>query len=230
MPFPVPGFALMKRVMFVTIGHSPRSDIVPEMLRHIRAPLEAHESGVLDGLDEQGIAGMQASDGAACLVSRLRDGREVVLDRAAVEARLGTLLDEIDRKKFDLIVLLCSGHFRPFRLLTPFIEPQHVVDHFAQGLAYGTGRIGVMLPHRRQVADFPAIPGIETAFDVVSPYERDGEARFLSAGHALRETGFIVMHCMGYTEAMRESVMQEARRPVLLARRLASAAIDLMLF
>ena len=223
------GCAMTKRVMFVTIGQSPRPDIVPEMVACLSTPLEAHEQGALDGLDEKEIAAMAAHDGAACLVSRLRDGSEVVLDRASVEARLGTLLAGIDRAGFDLIVLLCSGHFRRFRLATPFIEPQHVVDHFAQGLAYGAVRIGVMLPHRRQVADFPAIPGIEAAFDVVSPYTRDAEARFHAAGRALRETGMIVMHCMGYTEAMRGAVMQEAKQPVLLARRLTCAAIDLML-
>jgi len=35
----------------------------------------------------------------------------------------------------------------------------------------------------------------------------------------------IVMHCMGYTEAMRRTVADVSRRPVLLARRLVAAAV-----
>lgn len=220
---------MAKRAMFVTIGHAPRPDIVPEMLAWVRTPLEVAERGALDGLGEDAIAGMRAEDGASCLVSRLSDGREVVLDRAAVEARLQAVLGEIDRGGFDLIVLLCSGHFGRFHLRTPFIEPQHVVDHFAQGLAYGTERLGVLLPHRQQVEEFPQIPGVQTEFGAISPYQGESEARFREAGAALADTGLIVMHCMGYTEAMRRLVKQAAARPVLLTRELTAHAIDLLL-
>ncbi|MGH7067683.1 MAG: AroM family protein [Acetobacteraceae bacterium] len=218
-----------KRAMFVTIGQSPRPDIMPELLAAARTPLGAEECGVLDGLDEREIAGMSVRNGAALLVSRLRDGQEVVLDHRAVESRLVTLLGELDRSGYDLIVLLCSGRFRKFALVTPFIEPEHVLDHFAQGLAYGAQRIGVMLPHREQIADFSPLPGLAARFDVVSPYAGAGEERFRAAGRALKDTGLIVMHCMGYTEAMRRSVMKEAKRPVLLPRRVVAHAIDLIL-
>lgn len=215
--------------MFVTIGHSPRPDIVPELVSAVRTALTPHEIGVLDGLDEQQIAGMSAGSKSACLVTRLRDGRAVVLDRTAVEDRLEALLGEIDRQKFDLIVPLCGGHFRQFRLETPFIEPEHVVNFFPQGLAYGMQQVGILLPHRQQIADYPPFSSVAEKFAVVSPYEEDREAKFRAAGAALGDTGLIVMNCMGYTEAMRRNVADAAKRPVLLLRRLTAHAIDLML-
>jgi AroM protein len=33
------------------------------------------------------------------------------------------------------------------------------------------------------------------------------------------------MHCMGYTDAMRQTVASVSKRPVLLARRLVAAAV-----
>jgi hypothetical protein len=33
------------------------------------------------------------------------------------------------------------------------------------------------------------------------------------------------MHCMGYTEAMRQTVAEVSKRPVLLARRLVATAV-----
>jgi len=38
-----------------------------------------------------------------------------------------------------------------------------------------------------------------------------------------------VMHCIGYSEAMRQVVKQAAARPVLVSRRLVAHAIDLVL-
>ena len=39
----------------------------------------------------------------------------------------------------------------------------------------------------------------------------------------------ILMHCIGYTEAMRQEVTQASGRPVLLSRRIIAHAIDLLL-
>jgi protein AroM len=216
-------------VAFLTIGQSPRTDLVPEMLGGTRTPIEAVERGVLDGLDDEEVAALAPVPDKPCLVSRLRDGREVILGRQAIERRLGTVLVELDGMGFDLIVLLCTGRFGMFGLTTPFIEPQHTVDHFVQGLAYGRDRIGVLLPHPQQIADFHGIPGLSPHFAAASPYVADSEAQLDAAAAELSESGMIVMHCMGYSEAMRRRVAAAARCPVLLSRKLVAHAIDMIL-
>jgi protein AroM len=55
-----------------------------------------------------------------------------------------------------------------------------------------------------------------------SPYI---SGRLEKAAKELRGTDIIVMHCMGYSEAMRETVAKVSGRPVLLARRLVAAAV-----
>ena len=220
---------MRKRVAFVTIGQSPRSDMVPQMLAEIRTPVDAIERGALDGLGEAEIAATGPRPGDEQLVSRLRDGREVLLGKPALEARLRVILAELDAQGFDLIVLLCTGRFEPFRLRTPFIEPQHTVDHFVQGLAYGVDELGVLLPVAKQAEDFHGIPGLRPKFAIASPYAPDAGPGLAAAGAALADTGLIVMHCMGYSEPMRQEVRRHAGRPVLLARRLVGQAIDLMI-
>ncbi len=220
---------MAKRAAFVTIGQSPRSDLVPELLTNVRTPLAASEFGVLDAMSDAEIASIAPGPGEGCLVSCLRDGREVILAKPAIEERLRVLLAALDRERFDLIVLLCTGAFGAFRLRTPFIEPQHSVDHFVRGLAYGVERIGVLLPNEQQIGTFHGIPGLHPSFAAASPYIADGGAGLRSAGAALADTGLIVMHCMGFSEAMRRHVMQAAQCPVLLSRRLVALAIDLRL-
>ena len=217
------------RVAFVTIGQSPRSDVMPDILAATRTPFEVTERGALDGLDDAAIADLAPRPGEERLVSRLRDGREVMLGKPAIDRRLHAILAELDEGGFDLLVLLCTGQFTRFTLRTPFIEPQHTVDHFVQGLAYGAERIGILLPNAAQIDEFHGIPGIAIKAASASPYLAGSEAALRKAGAALADTDMIVMHCIGYSEAMRQVVKQATGRPVLVSRRLVAHAIDLML-
>jgi protein AroM len=221
--------AMLPRVAFVTIGQSPRSDVLPDIIKETRTQFEATERGALDGLTDEAIAGLAPRPGEERLVTRLRDGREVLLGKPAIDRRLHEILAELDRAGFDLLVLLCTGHFTPFRVRTPFIEPQHTVDHFVQGLAYGAERIGIVLPNAAQIDEFHGIPGMATKAAGASPYQAGSETALREAGASLADTDIILMHCIGYTEAMRKVVKQAAKRPVLVSRQLVAHAIDIVL-
>jgi protein AroM len=216
-------------VAFVTIGQSPRTDVLPEILAEARTSITPTERGVLDDLTLPEILALRPAADEECLVSRLRDGTEVILAKPAIEARLRTEFAALDQRGFDLIVLLCTGHFGTFHLKTPFLEPQHAVDHFVRGLTYGVRHLGVLLPNEKQIDEFHGIPGAETVFAYASPYTSDSETELAIAAEALKDTGAIVMHCMGFTEKMRRQVMATARRPVHLSRRIVAHAIDLIL-
>jgi len=220
---------MLRRVAFVTIGQSPRSDVLPDILKETRTPFEVTEQGALDGLTDTEIVNLAPRPGEERLVTRLRDGREVLLGKPAIDRRLHEILVELDHGGFDLLVLLCTGHFTPFRLRTPFIEPQHTVDHFVQGLAYGAERIGILLPNVAQIDEFHGIPGMAIKAAGASPYQAESEAVMREAGASLADTDIILMHCIGYTEAMRKVVKQAANRPVLVSRQLVAHAIDMVL-
>jgi protein AroM len=55
-----------------------------------------------------------------------------------------------------------------------------------------------------------------------SPYS---DGRFEDAARELGKTDLIVMHCMGYSEAMRRRVAAVSGKPVLLARRLVATTV-----
>lgn len=217
------------RAAFVTIGQSPRTDVLPDIVAYAQTKFSVTEVGALDGLDDTAVAALAPRPGEPRLVTRLLDGREVQLSKAAIDDRLHAIMARLDEAGFDLLVLLCTGQFSPFSLRTPFIEPQHVVDHFAQGLAYGAGQIGVMLPSPVQVDEFHGLPGLSTKAVGASPFRPDFEADMRRAGEDLADTDVIVMHCIAYTDAMQRIVKQASGRPVLLSRRLVAAAIDMLL-
>ena len=198
--------------------------MLPEMLDLIGPRVDAAEFGALDGLDAAAIAALAPKAGEHRLVTRLADGGEAVVSKRWMRDRLAALLADLDTRGFDLIVLLCTGHFDGLQPRTLFLESQQLVDHMTRAIGGGARRLGVLVPLEQQIAEFhnPAAPGQELVFGHASPYS---DRRLAEAGAGLRDADLIVMHCMGYSESMRRAVADSARRPVLLARRIVAGAV-----
>jgi protein AroM len=213
-----------KRVAFVTIGQSPRDDLVPDMLERIGSVIEPVEVGALDDLTPEAIAGLAPRGGDQTLVSRLRDGREVTIGKAWTQRRLAGIMADLDGRGFDLIVLLCTGRFEGVRSQTLMVEAQRIVDHAVDAVARDGRTVGVMVPLATQMDEFHVRShgAISIAMAHASPYS---DGRFEEAARELGKADLIVMHCIGYDEAMRRRVAAVSGGPVLLARRLVANAV-----
>ena len=212
------------RLAFVTIGQSPRDDIVPEMLADIGGDVEAHQFGALDELPENEIRTLVPGPGETSFATRLRDGREVTISKERVEIRLEELLERVDQQGFDAVVLLCTGtHVKPLGR-TLMIESQRVVESMVESLAASSQRLGVILPLERQVEEFPKrhVFSRKAKLIAASPY---AGANIAERAAALAECDLVIMHCMGYSEAMRAAARQAISAPVLLSRRIVSGAV-----
>ena len=76
-----------RTVGLVTIGQSPRPDLIEEYERALPGA-RLVQAGALDGLSEAEILALAPGAGDDVLVSRLRTGREVRLARRYLEPRL----------------------------------------------------------------------------------------------------------------------------------------------
>lgn len=197
---------------------------MPEIREWIGGAVAVEERGALDGLDARAIAAMAPRPGDHRLVTRLADGSEAVVRKDLLHARLQALFDSLAADEFLCTVLLCTGHFPPFRVRGLFLEAQSIVDESVAAIARHAHSIGLMVPLREQIEEFHFRPGAAQTLKAsyASPYTA---GRLEQAASELADTDIIVMHCMGYTEPMRRTVAQVARRPVLLARRLVAAAV-----
>src|SRR3989442_131023 len=72
--------ALRSVVGLVTIGQSPRSDVVPEMAALIGPGIEVREAGALDGLKRSEIEPLAPTGDDEILVTRPQDGSAVFGD------------------------------------------------------------------------------------------------------------------------------------------------------
>lgn len=210
--------------LFVTIGQTPRVDLVPEMREWLDDSMDVVERGALDNLSYEAIQAMAPAQCEPRLVTRLIDGTEAVVRKDFVYHRLQQLLDEAAGENFTCTVLLCTGHFPPFRVRGLFLEAQSIVDQSVAVLAQSARSVGVMVPVKEQIADvhFRPAPDQQLSVSHASPYT---PGRLERAAAELSGTDVIVMHCMGYTEAMRQTVARVSGRPILLARRIVAAAV-----
>ena len=98
-----------------------------------------------------------------------------------------------------------------------------------------TGKtLGLIVPLAAQVETFRlAQPvGCEVRISHASPYEQvpaQAAAAFDAVGRQLANCDLIVMHCMGYSAAMRDRVAHASGRPTLLSNRMVADALAALL-
>lgn len=218
----------MKRIGMVTIGQSPRVDIVPEMKEILGGRIGILEAGALDGLTLGQVKAFAPRKGDYILCTRLTDGTEVVVARRFIVPRVQQCIDLLMSKGAEAILFICTGKFPEFSCRGLFLEAQRMVDHFIMALDGAHGRMGLLVPLDDQIGQARRIYSrlqAKVVIQAASPY---GPAdRLLQAAEDLKKQNpqVIVMHCMGYTRAMKEQVREITGKPTILARSLVARMV-----
>lgn len=214
----------------VTIGQSPRDDITSELRPLLGGGVTIVEAGALDGLSQEEVTALAPNHGESVLVTRLRDGSSVRVAHRHILPRLARQVEALARQ-VDVVLLLCTGTFPPFRVPCPVLYPDRLLLNFVRGVASDL-HLGVVTPDADQVTEqqtrWSAVAGRVTV-RAASPY---GEVnRLVEAAQALasRKVDLIVLDSLGYNLAVKQKVRELARVPVILPRTvLARAAAELL--
>lgn len=212
------------RVGLITIGQSPRDDIVPDMLAQLGFPVEAVERGALDGLSLAAVTELAPRGDEPWLVSRLRAGTEVRLAKRELVPRLQRCVDELAALGVDLVVPLCASDWSSLRCGVPFINPGRALPAIVQAMTRPGGTLGVISPTEAQ-ARLAEARYAEAGVPIVSTHAQPytDEAKRLrqcaAAGRLLAEAdvALIYLSCMGHSREMRGVVREVSRRPTITA-------------
>ena len=107
----------------VTIGQSPRVDVVPEMAAVMGPGVEVREAGALDGLSGAEIAALAPTGDDEILVTRLADGTSVFLGKQKIVGHVEARIAALEREGVTVTALLCTGAFPPLRATRALIQP-----------------------------------------------------------------------------------------------------------
>lgn len=221
------------RLGLVTIGQTPRDDVVPEMAEVLGPGVEIIERGALDGLDIQAIAALAPDPGDEVLVTRLRGGVPVFVAHRHVVPRVQACLTDLDRAGVALSAVLCTGTFPGLASAAPLLTPDRLLLGVLRSLAW-SGRLGVLTPSSAHVSQARARwrgYGFDPVVGVLSPYDEDDASAFGLAVEALGggEAGLVVLDCMGYRRKVKAEIRGLLGVPVLHANLvLARVAAELL--
>ena len=111
-------------VGLVTIGQSPRPDVVPDMAEITGPGVDIREAGALDGLGRAEIDALAPREGDEVLVTRLADGARVFLGRQRIEGLLEQRIAALETAGATLTALMCTGNFPKLRATRPLVQPR----------------------------------------------------------------------------------------------------------
>ncbi|MBC7123316.1 MAG: AroM family protein [Pseudothermotoga sp.] len=191
-------------ICFITIGETPRDDVIPELLNLMGKPdLPYREIGLIDGVDPSIYKPSNDDD---LLVSRKRDGSVAYISHQWVIQKLTQIECE------GLCVLLCTGEFDSDR----FILPYRVIDSFFSAMPK-LDRVTVVVPEPQQCANAMkrwSKVGSRTNCVVFSPY------RSSDLNADLSQEQLIYLDCMGFGLKHEELFRTRTTGIVLSARRI----------
>ena len=216
------------RIGAVTIGQSPRDDVVPELARRLGSDVEILQRGALDDLSLDAIPAHESVTEENTLVSRMRDGTEVHLGKGFVVPRLQSVIRCLE-DDVRMILVLCSASFDDLDSNVPLLRPSFALDNIvSQSRAH---RLGVLTPSLEQVpaqrVRWQGFAEEEVVVLAASPYVDRRVLEDAATELAHNEVDLVVMDCIGYNESMRQRLDRMLSVPVVSALgALASAAVE----
>lgn len=208
---------MIRTIGAVTVGQSPRDDIVPEIATELGRGVRVLQRGALDSLTAGELPPIGSNHSEVILVTRMRNGKEVRVNRGFVIPLLQECVRSLE-KRVDLIALLCTDPLREVTSEKQLLSPGRLLPQMVAELR--VDRLGVVVPSEVQVAGqrdrwSDLVP--ETLVEAASPYGDEQRLAFAAGSLSRARVDLVIMDCIGYTKAMKLAVQSIVQCPVLLA-------------
>lgn len=212
----------MNKIGALTIGQSPRPDMMEDIRCILPASLKIVEAGALDGLTDDEICRLAPKQGDNVLITKLNSGKTVEVSEANIVPLLNKKLAELESSGVDNTLLLCTDRFQGLSHSRPLLEPGPLISSVVP-LCSNHSNIGVLVPEDSQIEQSkkdwePFIKEVHVLS--ASPYDDISNIKTAAEMLASEGVDLIVLDCMGYTQAIKNEVCQAAGIPVILPKML----------
>lgn len=211
----------------LTIGQSPRPDILNEIAELLPNNCRVIELGALDNLSPTQLRKAIASEGDAFYVTLLSNGTEVSISQHALEGLLRSRLTELHRRGAQLAVLLCTGEFPLLNGEIPFLRGSEILTERVKR-EYRGKSIAVVVPNQGQAEHMSQRwnnLGVQHNIFHCLPYHETEESMKLCAKLQKSQADFIVLDCIGFTLEMAKRFGEQTGKNVILPRQIVAEHI-----
>jgi protein AroM len=210
----------------VTIGQAPRDDIVASMFGEIGSS-RIIQTGALDLLDASAIKMLGPTEGDEPLVTRLRDGSEVVVGHRRLMSHLQDAVACAETAGAKAICVLCTGTFPDLSSCVPLVFPDRLQLGVVDALL-PAGTVGILMPHdgqRPMMERKWRTDQRRVATATASPYQPDHDLGSAVTSLVERGAELIILDCMGFDRRMLADARASTDAPVLLANALVGSVL-----
>ncbi len=218
--------ALVK-VGLLTIGQSPREDVVPEMNPFFLPQIQILEKGLLDNLNPEEIKRLKPKTGEIPLVTRLRKGSSVQLSETKISSLLPEAIDSMKTKmKVKVVGVLCTHDFQKTEFSPSVIFPFNSLKFLITRII-DVKRLGVVVPLEGQIdAANKKWKKDKIIVEVKSPYTRGKSWEEIAQTFSRKKVEIVILDCIGYKIMDKRALQKLLSVPVLLPRVVLAFAID----
>ena len=206
----------MKKIGMLTIGQTPRNDLIPGLMDILGPGYEVVEAGALDDQSMDDVNGIDLNPDHYILVSRMRDGTEIKITKKVVIPKMQGQLDRLEDQGVRLTVVMCTGKFPQFRSRGLVVTPSEVLKGVIEGSLKG-GKLAVVYPTEEQIPyaekDFGR-EGVEVYADAVSPYE-DDDVKGLLDRLVKEDPDLVFLNCFGFPYSIKKQVQEATGKPTI---------------
>jgi protein AroM len=216
----------MNKIGLLTIGQSPRDDLLPSLLEILGDRNMIIEAGALDNHTKEEIKKIKLIPEDYILISRMRDGTEIKVTKKYVLPLLQNRIDEIENQGVRITLIMCTGKFPQFNSKGLIVTPSEILKGVLEG-CIKEGKLGVVYPTSEQMVyaqkEFGR-PGIEVYADAVSPY-KPNKVNDLTSRLKERDLDLIFLNCFGFPQELKRNILEETGKPVILSNTLVARVI-----
>jgi protein AroM len=209
-------FQGMKKIGMLTIGQTPRNDLIPGLLEILGPDYEIVEAGALDDHTMEDVEKIDLNPDHYILVSRMRDGAEIKITKKYIIPRMQKQLEKLEEQGVRLTVVMCTGKFPPFKSKGLVLTPSEVLKGVIKS-ALKSGKLAVVYPTAEQMPyaekDFGA-EGIQLYADTVSPYEPD-DVKGLLDRLVKEDPDLVFLNCFGFPYSIKKQVQEATGKPTI---------------
>ena len=215
------------RIGLLTIGQSPRDDLVPEIRPLLQLHIEVLEYGLLDELSAEKVKFLAPNAGETPLATRLRDGSQIQLGEKKAIDLLPRAIDFMTKQmNVKAIGMLCTHEFfiekPPCPIISPFDYLQFLIDEILE-----VRTLGVLVPLESQVEMAKKKwDGKKVVVEAKSPYIEGKTWKEISRTFKKQRVEAIILDCIGYKSEDRREIQNIIPVPTLLPRTILAYAIN----
>jgi len=218
---------MSKKIGFLTIGQSPREDVLSEILPRLSSTCTIVQAGALDGLSQEEIDRLKPEGGHLPLISRLRNGQAVIISREKILPLLQAQINRLEQEEVEIIALLCTEDFADLhskkKLLLPFnLLKEEILKLSPSGLV-----VFIPLKEQRRMAQAKwRIPRIKLLIEILNPYQDVSNFTLLTSELNRKRNFLLVFDCLGYSISLAQSISMRLAHPNLLPRMILAREIN----